>query len=116
MQKLCIRQTLVSNKSLNYVLQRGLGVSALRGDISAENEVKEVLSNIIEPITGKTLSAIGSLRSIKANKSNGNINVDIDMMVPGHPYLQSIKNECELQLKTNIKTSNWIKNIQSIHF
>jgi Mrp family chromosome partitioning ATPase/DUF971 family protein len=82
-----------------------ISLSLLKGKL--EQDIINVLSNVIEPGTKKSLSSIGALQSISID-NNSKVKVDIDLFVPGHPYKDNIINECKDLIRKNV---NWAKDI-----
>ena len=84
--------------------------SSRRGDVDveAESHVKAVLSTVPEPLTGRALASLGALRGIRADITSGQVHVEVDMLVPGHPMLAAIKASCEARLREELP---WVTSV-----
>ncbi len=82
-------------------------VTSLRGDPEAESEAKAVLRLVNEPLTGRSLTSLGSLRGLSADRSMGSVHVELDMLVPGHPMLPAVKDACTASLKE----LSWVQDV-----
>ena len=82
-------------------------VRSLRSDVEAESEAKTQLSAVPEPLTGRALASLGALRGIRADRATGEVHIEVDMMVPGHPMLAAIQASCE----TSLRELPWVKTV-----
>ena len=50
------------------------------------------LGNVVDPLSKKSLSALGSIHAIHWNKPHDktNLTVDLDLFIPGHPDSQTV--------------------------
>ena len=70
-------------------------MSSRRENAELELGVREALKGIVEPVTGSNLLSIGALQGILVEKEKQSVRLELDLLVPGHPFLSSIKAECE---------------------
>jgi Mrp family chromosome partitioning ATPase len=76
-----------------------------------ESAVTKVLDTIIEPRSGRSLSSIGALQSLKIVEREGqskfNVQIDLDMLVPGHPALERLYEDVE----RGIRNLDWVSDV-----
>ena len=62
------------------------------------SQVNKLLDKLTEPSTNKTLHDLGLVKDVVVN--NGEVRIDLDLLVPGHPHYRSIEKECLDAVKT----------------
>ena len=62
------------------------------------SQVNKIIDKLTEPSTNKTLHDLGLVKNVVVNE--GDVRIDLDLLVPGHPHYQSIENESLDAIKT----------------
>ena len=72
------------------------GMGGAKGG-EAEAAVRSALRGVIEPVTGRSLTSIGAVRSIIASPDS--VRLELDLFVPGYPHEAQVRTDCEARLK-----------------
>lgn len=93
-----------------FCLRRRYGTDTLLvKDIARlEKSIKDVLRDVIEPISNRSIVSIGSLCGITAIPGKFQVKLDLDLFVPGHPKEFQIHHECSQRIKAAFE---WAKEV-----
>lgn len=68
--------------------------SKFQSSVGLETSVTNALRKVLEPVSGRSLVAIGAVGGISFNVDQTRVAVEVDLFVPGHPASESIRRQC----------------------
>eukprot|EP01041_Mallomonas_annulata_P004095 gene4095-8143_t len=77
-----------------------------KNTVELEKEIKDILRNVVDPVSQRNIISIGMVKSIRVNTEQ-TVSMELDLRVPGHPDEELIMEEC----RKKIEAVSWVRDL-----